>query len=100
MNWEQIFNRLTPEERQELTRLLLQRVERPRRLRMRDLRPIHMLFPSVLAQVVWFISLIIRPDEYFFSMFITGNLFITALAVLPSAFAQPRPSVHWVRPAI
>lgn len=96
MNWQQIFNRLTREERQEITRLLCRRIERPRRLRLHQLRPIHMLFPSVLAQVIWFVNVMIRPAENFFGLFITGNLIITALAVLPSAFVQPRRIAHWV----
>jgi hypothetical protein len=99
MNWEQIYNRLTPEERQDITRLFLQRIERPRRAFLRGLRPIHMLFPSVLAQVVWFVNVMAHPTENFFGLLITGNLFIAALAVLPSAFVRPRSSAHWVRPA-
>lgn len=99
MNWQHIFNSLTEEERQEITRLLLQRIERPRRLRLRNLRPIHMLFPSVLAQVAWFVNIMLRPAENFFGLYITGNLVIAALSILPSAFIPPRPSVHWVRPA-
>lgn len=98
MNWEQIFAALTPEERQEIARLLFHRIERPRRFQLRDLRPIHMLFPSVLAQVTWFVIIMARPTDNFFGLLVTGNLVITALAVLPSAFVRPRPTVHWVRP--
>jgi hypothetical protein len=97
MNWEQIFYSLTREERQEVARLLLQRIEHPRRLRLRELRPIHVFYPAVLAQVVWFVIIMARSAGNYFGMFITGNLVITALAILPSVFVRQRPVVHWVR---
>jgi len=99
MNWQQIFNRLTRAERQEITQLLLQRIQRPRRSRLSGLRPIHILYPAVFAQVILFVGVMARPVDNFFGWFITGNLVIAALSILPSAFIPPRPLVHWVRPA-
>jgi hypothetical protein len=101
MNWQQIFHSLTPAERQEFTRLLLQRIERPRRSRLRglrDLRPAHLLLPSVLAQVTLFIWVMWHPTGNFFGTLMTGNLIIAALSILPSEFVRPRQSAHWVRP--
>lgn len=96
MNWEQIYATLTPKERQEIARLLFHRIERPRRFRLQDLRPIHMLFPSALTQVILFVWVMWHPTDDFFGILMTGNLVIAALSILPSVFVRPRQSVHWI----
>lgn len=89
MNWQQIFCRLTREERQEITRLVLQRIERPRRFRLRGLRPLHLLLPATLTQMgvfVWSMQSI----ELMFARLMAGYLVVSALAIVPSIFQRPQ----------
>ena len=97
MNWQQLFDRLTEEERMQMTMLLLKRVERPRRFRIANLRPIHMLLPAALAQMVIFVWVVLHPTQYFLSDMLAGYVLVAALAVMPSAFSRPRPlAAHYV----
>ena len=99
MNWEQIFNQLSNEERLEMARLMLQRIEHPRRVHsLRDLRPMHLLLPAVLGQIFVFIWSL-QSHELMFPRLMAGYLVVVALAVLPSAFRHPRPVAHYVRPS-
>jgi len=91
MNWKQIYDHMDERERLEMLRLLLKRVEHPRRV----LRPAHLLFPAMLAQMILLsISFWMKS----FSQAAIGNLIIASLAMLPSVFPQKRRfQAHWVR---
>lgn len=97
MNWQDIFNHLTHSERQEMICLMLRRIHLPHRMRLRNLRPINLLLPAVLAQIAFFTIVMLKPAENFFSVLALGNLVITSLVILPGIWSHPAPRAHWVR---
>jgi hypothetical protein len=87
MDWDQIYLSLTESDRQEMTYLLLRRVGRPHRMRVRDLRPIHLLFPATFAQIgvlVW----AVQSATMFFERLMIGYLVVVIMAILPSIYAK------------
>lgn len=65
------------------------------------LRPVHMLWPAVLGQVLVFIVSLNLPVERALTTLAIGNLVVVALAISPMLFRSPRPersrsTAHWV----
>lgn len=97
MTWHEIFNKLPRDDRREMTYLFIRRIHSPARKWLRELRPVDMAFPAVFSQIAFFAFVLYKPMENFIGILITGNLFITALALLPSIWARSTPRVHWIR---
>jgi hypothetical protein len=69
--------------------LILLYVERLHlRARLRRLRPVHLLIPTALAQMILFAWVLLHPVEPILSNLAIGNLLIIALAILPSALPR------------
>jgi hypothetical protein len=97
MNWHEIFNNLTDEDRQAITLLMLRRIHSPARKWLRELRPVDMLFPAVFAQIIFLFVVLLLPEEHYFGALMTGNLVITTLAILPGIWSRQSPRAHWIR---
>ena len=65
------------------------------RERLSSIRPIHLLLPATLLQILVFLAAIVNV-EHFASIFAAGNLSIVGLALLPSTLQKPKPLVHWI----
>lgn len=59
------------------------------------LRPIHLLVPLSISQIVLFIVTAFDPRTFLF-MFFAGNIVIAWFAILPLSFERPV-KAHWVR---
>lgn len=60
------------------------------------LRPHHLLIPATTLQIIVFVFAALHP-EHFIPTLAIGNFIIVGIAILPSTFQHPKPSVHWVK---
>lgn len=60
-----------------------------------NLRPVHLLFPLSISQIILFIVTASDPQTFLF-MFSAGNFVIAWFAILPLSFPKPI-TAHWVR---
>jgi len=84
MDWREIFKQLDEEERIEMVCHLIKRVHGPHRLRIRDLRPSHLLLPAALVQMALFAAVMLTSHTPLPNLLI-GNIVIVGVAIFPSA---------------
>lgn len=60
-----------------------------------SLRPIQILLPAVLLQIIFFV-ITITTAQNIVSTLAIGNIIIVGIILAPSAIRRPR--YHWVRP--
>ena len=90
MNWKNIYNEMDDRQQLEMLLVLLKRLHQPQRA----LRPVHVVFPAMLAQMT---LLTISLWSKSFTVAAVGSLLIAGLVMLPSTFPQQQPvTFHWV----
>lgn len=68
------------------------------RQRVGSLRPLHVLFPAVLSQIIFFAWAAYTSDN-FLPVLALGNLTIVAIFIFPLTTQKDRPHCHWVTPS-
>lgn len=60
-----------------------------------NLRPVHLLVPLSISQIILFVITASDPRTFLF-MFFAGNIVIAWFAILPLSFPKPI-KAHWVK---
>ena len=93
MQWKQIFDQFTEQERLEILQAMLGRVAHPKK----RLRPAHLVIPAMMAQLMIIFYSSWLPNNQMLYFEALGNFVIAGLAMLPAAFPQKRYRfAHWV----